>query len=213
MNDDRETPDPQSEPPSSAPPEAAAAGAVPPEIAALPPEEFRRIWEATTLVVFRITRSKVRTDQLMSDLFEKLTTTRRWDPSRRSLESHMRGALSSMMTHEYHSKKPEREAAAHAGHYREERGHHDPSPEQRILDASEAEERRAAAARQLESLEKWAERDPVMKGVLRGKADGKKPAEIARDLGVAPHEVYKAIRALKEHMERMRAKQKDEDEP
>jgi len=55
---------------------------LPPELKAVAPDQMRAVLEAAALVALRLTKSKRLADELLSDVFDKLTTTRRWDRSR-----------------------------------------------------------------------------------------------------------------------------------
>jgi len=179
---------------------------LPPELAVIPRNEFRAVWERVTLVALRITKSKLRADQLMSDVYAKLVTTRRWDPSKKPLEKHLFGTVRSLLNIEYRSKQGEREALGNEGYHREVRPGHDVSVEDAVIEASDADARQTQAALEVEELRRRAASHPVMSGVLRCKSGGiNKAADIARELNASPKEVYRAIELLKDHLTRMRA--------
>ena len=73
--------DPSGEPPPSTPQPTE----VPPELKAVPDSELLEVFEAARAVALRKTKSRVEADVLVSDVFIKLTTTRRWDPQKAPL--------------------------------------------------------------------------------------------------------------------------------
>jgi DNA-directed RNA polymerase specialized sigma24 family protein len=178
-------------------------------LAAIPKDEFRAIWRSATQVALRITKSKSRADELMSDVYEKLVTTRPWNGAE-PLEEHLIGMMKSLLYIQRHSKKGSRENAAHEGYQREVRPEREPSVEEATIEAGDADDRQAQAARELEELQRRASKHPVMSGVLRCMAEGThKPADIALALKVPVQQVYRARELLKDHLERMRAGEKE----
>ncbi len=186
---------------------------LPPEIAALPTDEFNRAWRDATIMARSITKSRARADDVMSTVLQLLLTTRRWDPARGPLFRHLTGALKSVLSNEHTSKAPEREALVHEAYHREVRPLYDGSAEDMMLERAEeeaesarAEQRRAAAASALARLEARVRGHEVARGVLRCKSEGiEKAADIAVALGVPVAQVYRAMEMLKYHLTKIRA--------
>jgi DNA-directed RNA polymerase specialized sigma24 family protein len=176
----------------------------PPELKAVPPDEMRRVYEAAKLVALRLTKSKARADELVSDVFVKLTTTRRWNPARKPLLEHVIGALRSELNHQYASKAPERERTANEAYHRDVVPLRVESTEERML-------ARAKAATELSLLEARISNHDLVPKVLQCKADGiDRPADIARALGVPAARVHRAIELLKHHLANIRAASDDD---
>jgi len=186
---------------------------LPPELKAVAPDQMRAVLEAAALVALRLTKSKRLADELLSDVFDKLTTTRRWDRSRGPLLDHVLGALRSVLNNQRTSKAPEREGVAHGDYHREVRPTVVESPEETVLEHEEAQLGRSRAARELGLLAARIDHHELAPKVLRCKSDGiAPPAEIARTLGVPVRQVYQAIDLLKYHLEKIRADENDKDE-
>jgi DNA-directed RNA polymerase specialized sigma24 family protein len=190
-------------PPEPQDPEAKSTG--PASLAAISKDEFRAIWRSATQVALRFTKSKLRADELMSDVYEKLVTKRLWS-GKEPLEEHLIGIMKSLLYIQRRSKKGEREVEAQKGFQREVRPEVVASVEEAAIETGDAAEREADATRELEELQRRAAKHPVMSGVLRCKAAGThKAADIAVALNVPVQQVYRAIELLKDHMQRMRA--------
>jgi hypothetical protein len=180
--------------------------ALPPELAELPPGELEAVLETAILVATRRLKSAPRARQLVSDVFTKLTRTRRWDSSRGPLLRHVLGALKSELSHQNTSKEPEREEIAHETFHREVRPDRVESAEELHLERGDAEVRRDRAARELEQLEARVANLPVASAILRLQREQgiHKPAEMAEALKVPVRDVYRALEMLRYHLKKLR---------
>jgi DNA-directed RNA polymerase specialized sigma24 family protein len=185
-------------------PDAEEPNEFPPELKAVPQDEMRRVFEKAKLVALRLTKSKRRADELVSDVFVKLTTTRRWNPARKPLLEHVIGALRSELNNQYMSKAPERERTANEAYHRDVVPLRVESTEERML-------ARAKAVKEVRLLETRISKHALMHKVLQCKADGiDRPADIARALGVPAERVHRAIELLKHHLANIRAASDDD---
>jgi DNA-directed RNA polymerase specialized sigma24 family protein len=153
-------------------------------------------------------KDRQRAEDLVSDTFEKLMTTRRWDPEAgQTFRYHVLGIVMSERSNKFRSKADEREAVAHEGHQREEVGEKADSPETKMLSRVEEERAQASAEAELDALAKSVERHPLAPQVLACRRAGKtKRAEIADALQVSPAEVSLANDVLKDHLKKIRAR-------
>ncbi len=171
-------------------------------------EQLRELVESVHHVVLGITKSTIRADEIVQDTFEALMTTRRWT-GKQPLWKHVIGIAMSLLHHQHASKAPQRDASAHAGLHREIVGTSVGSPEDETLDHAEDEDRQSSARRELAELEASVAAHPVAARVLRCEADGiEKPADIARALSVPVERVYRATELLRDHLRRIRQREK-----
>jgi len=182
---------------------------VPPELQAVPEKEMNAVLEQAMVYALRKTKNKSRADALVSEAYVRLTTTRRWVPSKGPLAPHVLRIVKSLFLHEITSKAPEREALVHAGYHREMRPVQTVSAEEMMLERAEEladEERRAGvAAEEIAQLRVRIAKHPTVPEVLRLKEEGiEEPREIARILGLEPKQVYRAIEMLKYHLDKIR---------
>ncbi len=186
--------------------------AIPPELARLSAEELKDLLVTMTGVALRLTKARTRADALVSDVWNKLCTTRRWQPEKGPLLRHALGALKSELHHERASKKDEKEKRAADGFHREVRGEREPSPEALQLEEAEADRKQSAAADKLERLAQSVKDHPPAPDVLACKARGiDKPADIARELGVPVQKVYQSLDLLKRHLRRIHESEHETD--
>jgi len=191
--------DPGGEPPSPEPMEW------PPELSSVPDKDLREILDDATEYAFKKTKSLPEADVLVSDVFHKLTTTRRWDPTKtKSLRKYVLFVVKSEFLNRMTSAEPEREELAHEGFHREFRPDHSPSAEDGILERAHHGERHAESRTELDELEVRIAKHPLMPRVLECKSEGMKPGEIARSLGVPERDVYAALKLLKYHLTKIR---------
>jgi DNA-directed RNA polymerase specialized sigma24 family protein len=177
---------------------------IPPELAQLSKDEVRDLLVTMTGVALRLTKARPVADALVSDVWNKLCTTRRWQPDRGPLLRHALGALKSELHHQRASKKDEKDRRAGDGFHREVRGERERSAEQMQLEEAEADGKQKAAATQLERLAESVKDHPPAPDVLACKARGiDKPADIARALGVPVQKVYQSLDLLKRHLRRL----------
>jgi RNA polymerase sigma factor (sigma-70 family) len=177
-----------------------------PELAGFSREQMRELYELAYLVAMRITHSTRRSEDVTQTVFERLMTTRRWDPSK-PIEAHIVGIVKSLISHEHVAQKSERKDAAHDGFHREVVGFARSSAEQEVIDANDDDERMKAAQSELEELEKSVAGDPVAGAVLQERMDGhRRASEIAAELGVPVDEVYRANQLLRRHLHAIRRK-------
>lgn len=180
---------------------------IPPELASVSPGVLKDALDAARLVALRILKSKSKADALVSDVFVKLTTTRRWDPRGGPLDRWMLGVLKSELYRQRVSKASDKEAEAAAGFHREVRPDHVESPEDAMLERADEDRREATATGELEALEAAVRNHPVAPRVLACRRRGvDKAGDIARELGLLPREVYAANDLLQKHLRKIRAR-------
>jgi DNA-directed RNA polymerase specialized sigma24 family protein len=186
-------------------------GPLPPELAALPAEELRAIFEESLLIANRWLHSPTRAREVVSDLYQKLTTTRRWDPTKAPLRVYVIHTMRSLMRHERGDRftKKEREAnVVFSEQYYAEPG---ASPEQMHLDHAEESRREARAKRHLEQLEQRIEGLPLARSIVQAhrERDFEKPAELASYLDAPVKDVYRALDMLRHHIGNIRKEDSD----
>jgi DNA-directed RNA polymerase specialized sigma24 family protein len=190
--------------PSAEPPPSMAPMEMPPELASVPDRELREILRAARAYAFTKTKSRTGADVLVSDVFMKLMTTRRWDPTRAPLQKYFLFVIKSEFSNQVTSAAPDRENSAHEGFHREVRPDHSPSAEDGILDHGEQKERHDQSRTELDALKARIARHPLMPRVLECRGEGMTPGETARFLQVPERDVYAAIKLLKHHLNRIR---------
>jgi DNA-directed RNA polymerase specialized sigma24 family protein len=184
-----------------------------PELAAVSKKELRDALESATQLALAMTKSKARADDIAQTAFERLLTTRRWNPSRGPLVMHVLGIVRSLLNIAHRSKAPERDAKAHEGFHREVVGDHTGSPEDKALEQAEDTARSSKAASELDELQARVAHQAVPSGVLRCRTEGiDKAADIARKLKVPVEQVYRASELLRYHLKKIRAGERDHDE-
>jgi hypothetical protein len=185
---------------------------IPAELAQLSRDELRDLLVTMTNVALKLTRARPRADALVSDVWNKLCTTRRWKPETGPLLRHALGALKSELHHQRASKKDDNDQTAADGFHREVRGERTESPETQQLEEAEADAKQRAAAATLERLTQSVKDHPPAPDVLACKARGiDKPADIARELGLPVAKVYQSLDLLKRHLRRLRRDDDGED--
>jgi DNA-directed RNA polymerase specialized sigma24 family protein len=167
--------------------------------------EVRAAYEAALTFAIKVTRSRERGQELVQAAFERMLTTRAWDPGKVPFDVHMIGIVRSLLYIEHHSAQPRNEQHAGEGFHQEVVGRSTASAEDRALEHAEAEMRREMAARQLEQLAERVADHPVAPGVLRCRTEGvTRAADIATHLGVPVEQVYRANELLKEQLKKIR---------
>src|SRR5579871_2268521 len=142
-------------------------------------------------------------DDLVDDVFLKMTHTRRWNPAKRPFGAHFMLCVKSELNHYFASKAPEKQALAHEGFHRDERPKVVRSVEEEIV--SGQTEREHAAARDLQLLrERTADHELMSKVISCIKAGSESPATIAVELGVPVQQVYRALEGLRRHAKKIR---------
>jgi DNA-directed RNA polymerase specialized sigma24 family protein len=202
MDDEPEDERSSEPPPSSSPPVE-----LPPEIKNLDPAVLRDLLAAGRVLVIKKTRSKDIADQVISDTFYKLTTTRRWDPTKGPLLPYFLLSVKSELGHFFERQATERRRMLDDGLEREDLQGHMASAEQTVIEADGARARQALAAEVLRLLQEQIAHHPLMPRVLAAQMQGMKPAAIARHLELPERDIYGAIKLLKHHMNNIRAAQ------
>jgi len=188
--------------PSAEPPPAPMK--MPPELASVPKRELREILRAARSFAITKTKSRAGAAVLVSDVFMKLVTTRRWDPTKAPLQKYFLFVLKSEFSNQVTSAAPERENSAHEGFHREVRPDHSPSAEDSILDHAEQKERHDQSRTEFDALKARIASHPLMPRVLECRIEGMTPGETARFLQVPKRDVYAAIKLLRHHWNRIR---------
>lgn len=167
--------------------------------------EVRAAYEAALAYAIKLTRSRERAQELVQTAFDRVLSTRTWDPAKLPFDVYVIGVVRSLLNIEHRSAAPRNEAAAGEGFHQEVVGRSTPSAEDKALEHAEAEMRRERAVRDLERLGQRVADHPVAPGVLRCRGDGIiKAADIARELGVSVEQVYRANELLKEQLKKIR---------
>jgi DNA-directed RNA polymerase specialized sigma24 family protein len=180
---------------------------LPPELRAVSKAEFREVYTAATRLALALMKDRDRADLLVSDTFEKLLTTRRWDPKTKPLLDHVLSSVMSIRSNTFRSKARARDDVAHEGFQREEAGMEAESPEAKTLARAKEEGAQADAEAELDALGKSVEKHALAPRVLACRRAGKtKRAEIADELGVSPEEVSLANDVLRDHLRKIRAR-------
>jgi hypothetical protein len=188
--------------------------ALPPELKSVSKQEFREAYEAAMHLAMGLTRgNKAQADELVSDTFEALMTTRRWDPTRGPLVRHVLGALTSIRSNKFRSKGGDRDKGAEKAYQRDELGLRGADAQERMLEHNEREGARQEAAEVLDELEKSLADHAVAPRVLRARreaddGDKKKAAEIAAMLKMPVDPVYGANKLLREHAAKILARRR-----
>jgi hypothetical protein len=192
------------EPPSA--PGTALPGALPPELAALPPGELHAIFEEALILATRMTKSPARGRELLSALYKKVTTTRRWDATRAPLRPFVVYTLRQLMRSERAEGYSPRERKANEGYHREIRPERVDSAEEMILEKAEADRREAKAIRELAELERRIAGLPLAKRIVEAQRerDFEKPAHLAAYLREPVEDVYRAQEMLRYHLKKIR---------
>jgi DNA-directed RNA polymerase specialized sigma24 family protein len=183
---------------------------LPPELRELSKTELRELYVTAMRIALGLMKSRSAAEQLVSDAFEALLTTRRWDKSKGPLERHLFGVLTSIRSNRFKSKADAR-AEDVGKEYQREMGEVAQSAEARMLSHSASEADRSSAGDELDELARSVAHLPVatkVLGCLRASEDGekKKPAEVAAELGLPREEVYMANKLLREHLAKIRAR-------
>jgi hypothetical protein len=183
---------------------------LPPELRTISREEFRQVYATAARIALGIMRNRDAADRLMSDAFEALMTTRRWNPERGALLDHVAGILKSIRSNQFHSKAPERDRQARRDFQREEIGTKTASPEDRTLEHTEREASDREAETELEELARSVADQPLARSVLEKRLEAtkegtpKRAGDVAAELGVPVKDVYKANDVLRDHLRAIR---------
>jgi hypothetical protein len=199
--------------PESAP-GTALPGTLPPELAALPPGELHAVFEEALIIATRMTQSPARARELLSLLYQKLTTTRRWDATRAPLRPFVVYTLRRLMQSERAEGYSARERKANEGYHREIRPERVGSAEEMNLEKAEADRREAVAIRELAELERRIADLPLAKRIVEAhrERDFAKPSDLAAHLQEPVENVYRAQEMLRYHLKKIREDARDEGE-
>jgi len=173
-------------------------------------EEARAALVAAMTAALGMTRSRRLAEEIVQDAFERVMTTRPWSRKERTFEQHMVGTVWSLVSHEFASKRSEHDAEAHDGFHREEAGQSAASPEDKMLDRAEQENRWASADEELDALAESVAGHPAAREVLRCRREHglTKASEIAARIGLPVEQVYRANEVLRDHLRSLRKKRK-----
>jgi len=187
-------------------PGTALPGRLPPELAALPPGELHAVFEEALIIATRMTSSPARARELLSALYVKLTTTRRWDATKAPLRPFVVYTLRQLLRSERAEGFSPRERKANEGFHREIRPERVDSPEEMNLEKAEADRREALAIRELAELERRIAHLPLAKRIVEAERerDFEKPAHLAAHLGEPVENVYRAQEMLRYHLRKIR---------
>jgi DNA-directed RNA polymerase specialized sigma24 family protein len=176
-------------------------------------EEVRDAIKAATAAALAITKSRQLADELVQDAFERVLTTRPWSRDKGPFDRHLVGAVSSLASHGWASKRPEQDLRAHEGFQQEVVGLTAPSPETKTLERAEEEDAQARAEAELDALEASVAGNDAAVAVLRCRREHAltKAADIAAKLGMPQPQVYRANELLRDHLQRLRKKRKDDE--
>lgn len=183
---------------------------LPPELRTISRDEFRQVYATAARIALGMMKNRDAADRLMSDSFEALMTTRRWNPERGALMDHVAGILKSIRSNQFHSKEPDREKKTGRDFQREEVGTKADSPEAKNLDHADREAADRGAETELDELARSVADQPLVKRVLEARLEStvegtkKRAGDIAAELGVPVKEVYKANDVLRDHLRAIR---------
>ena len=208
MSDEKDHDPNESDRDSEAPsaPGTALPAKLPPELAALPPGELHAVFEEALIIATRMTRSPARGRELVSALYQKLTTTRRWDATRAPLRPFVVYTLRQLMRSERADGYSALERRGNEGFHREIRPERVDSPEEMNLEKAEADRREARAIRELAELERRIAGLPLAKRIVEAQRerDFEKPAHLAAYLQAPIEDVYRAQEMLRYHLKKIR---------
>jgi hypothetical protein len=209
------SPDAEEPPPSSG---GQLPRELPPELAALPPEELHAMFEEALLLATRWLKSPQRARALLSDVYRKLTTKRRWDPSKGTLRLYVVHMMRSLLREETFAKPGARVVAASEGYHREVRPERVDASDELHLERAEADRRRKKAASALVKLEARIANLPLARRIVDAQREAEEsdeilsPAKLADRLGVPRKDVYRALEMLRHHMDKIREEDDANDE-
>ena len=192
---------------------------LPPELATLPPGELHAIFEEVLLLATRWLKSPARARELLSDVYRKLTTTRRGDPQKGTLRLYVVHMMRSLLRDQIQVKPGAREVAAREGYHREMRPERVDASDEMHLDRADADRRKAKAARELAKLEVRIEKLPLARRVLEAQRDAGEdddfstPGKLAEHLGVPVKDVYRALEMLRYHIAKIREEDDESETP
>jgi len=170
------------------------------------PEQMKDVLRRATAYAIKRSNREVG-PMILSRVLAKLTTTRKWDPTKTTLLGHVLGCVKSDISHHFESKKPAEEAESHEAFHYEMRPLKVASPEQIAIDREEADERRAPALAVIEQLKERIAGHPLMPRVLERMLDAEgeeTPRAMSEAFGVPVQQVYRAIEGIKYHARRIR---------
>jgi DNA-directed RNA polymerase specialized sigma24 family protein len=175
---------------------------LPPEIRSLGTTQLRDLLAVGRAVVMRKAKSIQIANQVNSDSFYKLCTTRRWHPMKGPLEPWFVLVVKSELSHYFDRQLTI--AEAEEGFQREGLPGHVASIETRVVEAGEESRLGDEAAAQVAEIRAAIAHHPLMPRVLDHREKGMKPKEIAEALNVSEREVYGALKLIKHHAARLR---------
>jgi DNA-directed RNA polymerase specialized sigma24 family protein len=176
--------------------------------------EVREAYEAAMSVAVVITRSRDCAEDYVQQAFEAVYSgTRPWFRDKgASFDEHLMGAVRSIISNSRVARREERDARAHEK-FQEDVGMQGVSPEGRILEHAEDEGGKAQAVNELDELDASLGDNADARAVLKCRRESEealKAGEIARRIGMPVGRVYRANELIREHLEKVRAKQKKE---
>jgi RNA polymerase sigma factor (sigma-70 family) len=184
---------------------------LPPEIAALSQEAFVDACDLLKVTSIRLMRKPDEADELYWTVWERLMTTKRYDPAKGPLKAWLvlvtKGEYKNAI--EKKVSKRRRDARAHEGFHREEGLTSIASAEDQMVAHAEDSAKQAEVARDLQALEARAAEHPIALRVLELRKEGHKPAAIAEILGVPTKKVYEANESLKDYLTEIRRERGD----
>jgi hypothetical protein len=186
---------------------------LPPELRTLPKAELQAALRVVRAWVISQTKSKALADELVPNVYLKMTRTRRWNSAKGPFARHFMLCAKSEKNHHFASKAPEKEAEARQGYAREELPTAAASPEDLIVRAeTESEQAAAGQARAIFELEQLRARTAqhelmpqVIACIARGIEDS---GAIAHELGVPVVKVYRAKDLIRHHIKKIRETEK-----
>lgn len=174
---------------------------LPPAFAAVSDEELYAACDELMSACFKVRKHQAQ--DLFWQVWEKVLTTRPFNPTRGKLKGWLERVATSVCSNEYKKEKRARlrEAVAHEGFQREEVGAlNAPSAEGLALDHADASVRQDAARTFLERLRARLAKLPLALRVIDEQEKGNdKPMDIAAALGVPRDAVYAAKESVRYH--------------
>jgi DNA-directed RNA polymerase specialized sigma24 family protein len=188
---------------------------LPPELRDLPRLELRLAMKAALAHVANKAHSTLLAEEMVQDVFVKVTHTRRWNSAKGPFSRHFMLCTKSELSHHFESKAREKEAEAREGYGREELPSATASVEESVILAETEEEEAAArestASREMALLRDRTSGHELIARLLDCYERGiEKPRHVAAELGVPVEKVYDAVESLRRHLRKIRESEAQE---
>jgi hypothetical protein len=176
----------------------------------VPAKEWEQAWIAVLDFGLRVTHSVARADDIRQEAYLRLLTTRAWRKDEQpSFLRHMMLVASSILKNQNRDGARRREYEAKAGaEYKRDRGDTTPSVEQDMLEHARRERKRERAIRVTVELRRRLATFPLELRIIDYAEQAEErdeelgtPADVAKELRVPVHEVYRAFARIRRYKE------------